>query len=72
MELIFINVGIVVFFLGWAFLLILKSCGADIREKDEEEAWQKYQKSRIRRNKYDENQQIKQQRISRAIEKAKK
>ena len=76
MELIFINVAIIVFFLGWAFLLILKSCGADIRDEDEEEAWQKYVESRIRRNKFDENKQMKELReqklINRAIEKAKK
>ena len=76
MELIFINLGIIVFFLGWAFLLILKSCGADIRDQDEEEAWQKYVKSRVKRNKFDEEKEIKtlrdQQRINKAIELAKK
>lgn len=52
MELIFINAGIIVFFLVWGFILISKSFGADIRDKDEEEAWQKYQKSRIKRMQY--------------------
>ena len=74
MELIFINTGIIVFFLAWAFILILKSTGVEV--KDDDLAWQKYVESRIKRNKYDENQQIKQlkeqQRINRAFEKAKK
>lgn len=74
MELIFINTGIIVFFLAWAFILILKSSGVEV--KDDDLAWQKYVESRIKRNKYDENQQIKQlkeqQRINRAFEKAKK
>lgn len=52
MELIFINVGIIVFFLIWAFILISKSFGADIRDEDEEEAWQKYVESRRKRMQY--------------------
>lgn len=50
MELIFINLSIIVFFLIWGFILILKSCGVDV--KDDDLAWQKYVKSRIKRNKY--------------------
>lgn len=73
MELLFINMGIIVFFLIWAFILINKSCGVDVKD---DLAWQKYVESRMKRNKYDENQQIKQlkeqQRINRAFEKAKK
>lgn len=57
MELIFINIGIIVFFLIWAFILILKSCGADIREKDEEEAWQKYQNIRLKKIRRDEEKE---------------
>lgn len=74
MELIFINLSIIVFFLIWGFILILKSCGVDV--KDDDLAWQKYVKSRIKRNKYDEEKEIKtlrdQQRINKAIELAKK
>lgn len=74
MELIFINTGIIVFFLAWAFILILKSSGVEV--KDDDLAWQKYVKSRIKRNKYDEEKEIKtlrdQQRINKAIELAKK
>lgn len=44
--------------------------------KDDDLAWQKYVKSRIKRNKYDEEKEIKtlrdQQRINKAIELAKK
>lgn len=72
MELIFINMGIIVFFVVWAFILILKSCGADIREEDEEEAWQKYVESRRKRNKYEENQQIKQLKEQQLINKLNK
>lgn len=54
MELIFINTGIIVLFLWWGFVLICKSCGADIREEDEDLAWQKYQQSRLRKIKYEE------------------
>lgn len=57
MELIFINMGIIVFFLIWAFILILKSCGADIREEDEEKAWQKYQNSRLKKIRHDEEKE---------------
>lgn len=74
MELMFINLSIIVFFLIWGFILILKSCGVDV--KDDDLAWQKYVKSRIKRNKYDEEKEIKtlrdQQRINKAIELAKK
>lgn len=74
MELMFINLLIIVFFLIWGFILILKSCGVDV--KDDDLAWQKYVKSRIKRNKYDEEKEIKtlrdQQRINKAIELAKK
>lgn len=52
MELIFINVAIIVLFLWWGFVLICKSCGANIKEEDEKLAWQKYQKSRIKRMQY--------------------
>ena len=74
MELMFINLSIIVFFLIWGFILILKSCGVDV--KDDDLAWQKYVKSRIKRNKYEEEKEIKtlrdQQRINKAIELAKK
>lgn len=55
MELLFINMGIIVFFLIWAFILISRSCGIDI--KDDDLAWQKYQKSRIKRLKFNEKRQ---------------
>lgn len=74
MELLFLYMSIIVFFLVWAFILILKSCGVDV--KDDDLAWQKYVESRIKRNKYDEEKEIKtlrdQQRINKAIELAKK
>ena len=74
MELLFLYMSIIVFFLVWAFILILKSCGVDV--KDDDLAWQKYVESRIKRNKYNEEKEIKtlrdQQRINKAIELAKK
>lgn len=57
MELIFINTGIIVLFLWWGFVLISKSCGADIRDEDEDLAWQKYQNSRLRKIKYEEEKE---------------
>lgn len=53
MELIFINMGIIVFFLIWAFILISKSFSVEIEDKDE--AWKKYQASRIKRMQYKKN-----------------
>lgn len=50
MELIFINMGIIVFFLVWGFILISNSFGANIKDRDE--AWKKYQNSRIKRMQY--------------------
>lgn len=47
--------AIIVFFLVWGFILISKSFGADIRDEDEEEAWQKYQNSRRKRMQYEKN-----------------
>ena len=55
MELLFLYMSIIVFFLIWGFILILKSCGVDV--KDDDLAWQKYQKSRIKRLKFNEKQQ---------------
>jgi len=55
MELLFLNMSIIVFFLFWGFTLIAKSFGADIEDKDL--AWKKYQKSRIKRLKFDEKRQ---------------
>lgn len=49
--------AIIVLFLWWGFVLICKSCGADIKEKDEELAWQKYQKTRLRKIKYEEEKE---------------
>lgn len=49
--------GIIVLFLWWGFVLICKSCGADIRDEDEDLAWQKYQQSRLRKISYDEEKQ---------------
>lgn len=55
MELLFLNMSIIVFFLYWGFTLIAKSFGANIEDKNI--AWQKYQKSRIKRLKFNEKRQ---------------
>lgn len=44
--------AIIVFFLVWGFILISNSFGANIKDRDE--AWKKYQQSRIKLNKYNE------------------
>lgn len=53
MELIFINMAIIVFFLVWGFILISKSFGVEIEDKDL--AWKKYQNSRRKRMQYEKN-----------------
>ncbi|WP_294912282.1 hypothetical protein [uncultured Gilliamella sp.] len=55
MELLFLNMSIIVFFLFWAFILICKSSGANIEDKNI--AWKKYQQSRIKKLKFNEKRQ---------------